>query len=53
LLIGEGIEAEDLNADSLGKALDYVYEAGITELFASVSAHALRRFGIQVRFAQK
>jgi transposase len=51
LLIGEGVEAADLNADSLGKALDYVYEAGITELFASVSVHALRCFGIQVRFA--
>lgn len=43
LLIGEGIEADDLNSDSLGKALDYVYEAGITEIFAAVSAHALRR----------
>jgi hypothetical protein len=51
LLIGEGIEAADLNEDSVGKALDYGYEAGITELFASVSAHALRQFGIQVRFA--
>ncbi len=51
LLIGEGIKAEDLNSDSLGKALDYLYEAGITELFAAVSAHALKIFGIIVRFA--
>ena len=51
LLIGEGIEASDLNSDSLGKALDYLYEAGITELFATISVHALRRYGIDVRFA--
>jgi len=51
LLIGEGIKAEDLNSDSLGKALDYLYEGGVTEIFAAVSAHALRAFGITVRFA--
>lgn len=51
LLIGEGIEADDLNSDSLGKALDYLHETGITEVFAKVSAHALKQYGIQVRFA--
>jgi transposase len=51
LLIGEGIEADDLNSDSLGKALDDLHEAGITEVFAQVSAHALKQYGIQVRFA--
>lgn len=51
VLIGAGIEADDLNSDSLGKALDYVHQAGITELFAAVSAHALKTYGIQVRFA--
>lgn len=51
LLIGEGIEADDLNSDSLGKALDYLHEAGITEVFAQISAHALKQYGIQVRYA--
>jgi transposase len=51
LLIGDGIEAADLNSDSLGKALDYLYGAGITEVFAAVSAHALGQYGIRVRFA--
>ena len=51
LLVGEGIEAKDLNSDSLGKALDYLYETSITELFATMSAHALRCYGIDVRFA--
>lgn len=51
LLIGEGIEADDLNDDSLGKALDHLYKTGITEIFAAVSAHALKVYGIAVRFA--
>ncbi len=51
LLIGEGIEADDLNSDSLGKALDQLYAAGITEIFAVVSTHALRRYAITVKFA--
>ncbi len=51
LLIGEGIKASDLNSDSLGKALDQLYEVGITELFAAICVHALRVFGIAVRFA--
>lgn len=37
LLIGEGIEADDLNSDSLGKALDYLHDAGITEVFAKMA----------------
>jgi transposase len=51
LLIGDEIEADDLNSDSLGKALDQLYAAGITEIFAAVSTHALRRYGIAVKFA--
>jgi transposase len=51
LLVGEGLVAEDLNSDSLGKALDRLYEAGITELFAAVSAHALAVYDIPVQFA--
>src|SRR5438270_538960 len=51
LLIGEEITAEDLNDDSLGRALDRVFEIGVTELFAKVSGHALRKMGIVTRFA--
>lgn len=51
LLIGEGIEAEDLNSDSSGKAFDYLYQAEISEIFAAVCAHALHVFGVVVRFA--
>ena len=45
MLIGEGISAEMLNDDSLGRALDVLYEKGLTEIFAGVSAHALEVMG--------
>jgi len=51
LLIGDGIEAEDLNDDCLGRALDQLFQCGVTEVFASVSSRALQVFGIETRFA--
>jgi transposase len=51
LLIDEGIEAADLSDDCLGRALDRLFESGVTEVFASVSARALRTFGIKVDYA--
>src|SRR5690606_6327380 len=51
LLVGEGIEATDLNDDCLGRALDALFERGVTELFAAVSRRALQVFGIETRCA--
>ena len=50
-LIGEGIEPEHLHDDTLGGALDSLYEYGVTELFREVSAHAIERLGLTSRFA--
>lgn len=50
LLVGEGITAAMLNDDTLGRALDALYAAGVTELFARVAAAGCRRFGIQHRY---
>ena len=50
LLIREGLTAEDFNDDSMGRALDMLYQAGITEVFACVSSHALDVFGIEHDF---
>lgn len=50
LLIGPGITAEMLNDDSLGRALDALFEAGLTEVFAQLASHALRQYGIEHRF---
>jgi len=50
VLIGAGITAEQLNESSLGRALDHLYEAGVTEVFAYVAGHALREMGVSTRF---
>ena len=51
LLIGEGLEAEDFNDDSLGRALDELQQAGITELFASIVAQAVAIFELESDYA--
>jgi transposase len=51
LLFGSSIQAQDLNDDSLGTALDTLYETGVTETFYQVSTRALKTMGIEHRFA--
>jgi len=50
LLVGDGLSAADLNDDTLGRGLDDLYEAGVTEVFAGVASHALEVYGIEHRF---
>lgn len=45
VLIGDGLSAEDLNDDTLGRGLDDLYRAGVTEVFAGVADRALRVYG--------
>ena len=42
--------AADFSDDSLGRALDTLYENGVTELFAIVASKALSTFDIAHRF---
>lgn len=51
LLVGENIEAEELNDDCLGRALDALFKQGVTEVFAVVSTKALQVFGIKTKYA--
>jgi transposase len=46
-LLGEGISADMLNDDCLGRTLDWLYEHDVTTLFAGLALQARRRFGIQ------
>jgi transposase len=50
LLIDPGLSAEDFNDDSLGRSLDRLYAAGVTEVFAKVAARALQVYQIEHRF---
>lgn len=46
-LVGKGIKPEHLNDDTLGRALDAVFEAGPTEVFSMISHNAVKRLGIE------
>src|SRR5438132_10017004 len=46
-LLGEGITADMLNDDCLGRTLDWLYEHDVTTLFAGLALQARRRFDIQ------
>jgi transposase len=50
LLIHPRLCAEDFTDDTLGRALDCLYEKGITEVFATVASQALSAFDGQHRF---
>ena len=48
-LLGEGIEAEHLNDDYLGRLLDKVWEYGPSQLFSLIAMEAYRAMGLEVR----
>ena len=48
-LLGEGITADMLNDDCLGRTLDWLYEHDVTTLFAGLALQARRRFGIAAK----
>lgn len=50
LLIGQALTFEDFNDDSWGRALDVLYEVGLTEVYAGVASHAVQVVGIVARF---
>ena len=50
LLVAPGLQAEDFNDDTLGRSLEQIYEAGVTEVFAQVAGRALAVYGIRHRF---
>jgi transposase len=50
-LIAEGIEAGHLNDDRLGRALDSLYEHGVTPLFAGIATDAMKKLGRQPKDA--
>jgi transposase len=45
-LVGPRIQAEHLNDDVLGRALDALYEYGVTSLYSLIAAQAAQRLGL-------
>lgn len=50
LLIDPELTADDFNDDTLGRCLDDLYAAGVTEVFYQVASHALQVYGMRSRF---
>ncbi len=48
--MGEGITADMLNDDCLGRTLDWLYEHDVTTLFAGLALQAQRCFSIQAQY---
>jgi transposase len=49
-LIAPGIQASHLNDDTLGRALDTLYDCGVTELYCLIAATAAPRLGLTRTF---
>ncbi|CDN16725.1 hypothetical protein RintRC_5133 [Richelia intracellularis] len=47
-LLPEGIQPEHLNDECLGRVLDKLYDAGLTEIFIRVPLSAADRFGVKM-----
>jgi transposase len=50
-LIAPGIQASHLNDDTLGRALDTLYDFGVTELYCLIAATAAMRLGLTRTFS--
>jgi len=50
VLIAPDLSADDFNDDTLGRSLDDLYTAGVTETFAQVASNALRVYSIEHAF---
>lgn len=44
-LLGEGIKAEDLNDDKLGRVMDKLYKFGLTKLFLIIGLSVIKKYG--------
>jgi transposase len=49
-LLAPEIDAHHLNDETLGRALDTLYEDGVTELYSLIAATAARRLGLTPTF---
>ncbi len=50
LLVGEGLKAEDFNDDTLGRALDELFQADVTGVFANIAGKAVKVFDIEQEY---
>jgi len=49
-LLGEGIEAQHLNDDLLGRTLEAIFQYGPTALYSQLAVQSVFRLGLLCRF---
>jgi transposase len=50
-LLGEGIKAEDLNDDKLGRVMDKLYKYGLTKLFLIIALEVVKKYEISTKYS--
>ena len=50
-LLGAGVTASQLNDDRLGRGLDQLYQAGVSQLFVGLALQAQQRFAVNCQSA--
>jgi transposase len=50
-LLGEGIKADYLNDDKIGRVMDELYKYGLNSLFLEVVLEVIRKFEIQIKYS--
>lgn len=51
VLLGEGVKAEHLNENTIGRAMDSLYKHGVSALFSLISSRAFDALKLQPQFA--
>lgn len=50
-LLGEGVKAEDLNDDKLGRVMDKLYKYGLNNLFLIIGLEVIKKYGISTKYS--
>ena len=50
-LLGEGIKAEELNDDKLGRTMDKMYRAGLSKIFLIIALDAIKKYQITTKYS--
>lgn len=50
-LLGEGVKAEELNDDKLGRVMDKLYKYGLNNLFLIIGLETIRRYGVSTKYS--
>jgi transposase len=50
-LLGEGVKAEDLNDDKLGRVMDKLYKYGLSKLFLAIGLEVIRKYKVSTKYS--